>query len=80
MLILLYTGGKPNEVRSSKRAESYGQRKKKGDVMSQVKFKLFEPNILTSVLTTDSVLEMDLKLGDEIHLLVKAIHVIPVKE
>ena len=53
---------------------------KKGDVMSQVKFNLTEPNVLTSVLTTDSVLEMELKQGDEILLLVKAIHVIPVKE
>jgi len=53
---------------------------KKGDIMSQVKFELVEPSSLTSVLTTDSVSELEIKEGEELLLLVKAIHVIPVKE
>lgn len=53
---------------------------KQGDVMSQVECKLKETNVITSVLTTDSLHEMDLREGDQILLLVKAIHVIPAKE
>jgi molybdate transport system regulatory protein len=53
---------------------------KQGDVMSQISCRLTEPGVITSVLTTDSVREMDLKEGDQIFLLVKAIHVIPAKE
>lgn len=53
---------------------------KKGDVMSLVKFEVNEPIDMASVLTTESVDEMSLKLGEEIHLVVKAIHVLPVKE
>ncbi len=48
--------------------------------MSQMECKLNEPGVLTSVPTTDSVREMDMKEGDRILLLVKAIHVIPVRE
>lgn len=53
---------------------------KQGDIMSQVECKLTEPGVISSVLTTDSVREMDLKEGDQILLLVKAVHVIPAKE
>jgi len=53
---------------------------KQGDVMSQVECKLNEPGVITSVLTTDSVRDLDLQEGDQILLLVKAIHVIPAKE
>jgi len=53
---------------------------KKGDVMSQVQYTLLEPSTITSVQTTDSIDAMELKEGEEILLLVKAIHVIPVKE
>jgi len=53
---------------------------KQGDVMSQLECALNDPGVISSVLTTDSVREMDLKVGDQILLLVKAIHVIPVKE
>jgi len=53
---------------------------KEGDVMSQIECKLINPDVITSVLTTDSVRELDLKEGDQILLLVKAIHVIPAKE
>ena len=53
---------------------------KEGDVMSQIECQLNAPGVITSVLTTDSVRELDLKAGDQIFLLVKAIHVIPAKE
>jgi len=53
---------------------------RQSEVMSQIECKLNEPGEITSVLTTDSVRELDLKEGDQIFLLVKAIHVIPVKE
>jgi molybdopterin-binding protein len=53
---------------------------KKGDVMSLVKFEVNGPIEMASVLTTESVEELALKPGEEIHLIVKAIHVLPVKE
>lgn len=52
---------------------------KKGDVMSLVKFKVSKPGELSSVLTTESVEDLKLKVGDEVQLLIKAIHVLPVK-
>ena len=53
---------------------------KKGDVMSLVKFEITAPAEMASVLTTESLEEMDLKPGEEVRLIVKAIHVLPVKE
>jgi len=53
---------------------------KTGDIMSQVKFEVTAPHEMSSVLTTDSVKELNLKEGDTVHLIVKAIHVLPVKE
>ena len=53
---------------------------KKGDIMSQVECRLEGTGSLSSVLTTDSLEDMKLKEGDRVVLLVKAIHVIPVKE
>jgi molybdate transport system regulatory protein len=53
---------------------------KTGDIMSQVKFEVTTPHEMSSVLTTDSVKELNLKEGDTVHLVVKAIHVLPVKE
>ena len=52
---------------------------KKGDIMSLVKFKVSRPGQLSSVLTTESVEEIKLKVGDEVQLVIKAIHVLPVK-
>ena len=49
-------------------------------VMSLVKFDVTEPGEMASVLTTESVQEMDLKVGDQVQLVIKAIHVLPVKE
>jgi molybdopterin-binding protein len=48
--------------------------------MSLVKFVVKGPIEMTSVLTTESIKEMALKRGEEVHLIVKAIHVLPVKE
>jgi molybdopterin-binding protein len=53
---------------------------KKGDVMSLVKFEVTLPASMASVLTTESLEGLDLKVGDPIELIVKAIHVLPVKE
>ena len=48
--------------------------------MSLVKFEVTAPAAMASVLTTESLEEMDLKPGEEVRLIVKAIHVLPVKE
>lgn len=50
-----------------------------GDIMSLVKFEVSLPAQMASVLTTESLQEMGLKQGDEVELIVKAIHVLPVK-
>lgn len=55
-------------------------RVKEGDIMAQLDCRIESPVNISSVLTTDSVKELGLKEGDRIMLLVKAIHVIPVKE
>ena len=53
---------------------------KEGDIMSLVKFEVAIPHEMASVLTTESVQEMGLKVGDQVSLVVKAIHVLPVKD
>lgn len=52
---------------------------KKGDIMSLVKFEVTNPAQMASVLTTESLEHLGLKVGDQIELVVKAIHVLPVK-
>lgn len=52
---------------------------KKGDVMALVKFDVQGPARMSSVLTTESAEELELKVGDSVELLIKAIHVLPVK-
>jgi molybdate transport system regulatory protein len=52
---------------------------KKGDVMSLAKFEVTVPTQMASVLTTESVEDMNLQIGDNVVLVVKAIHVLPVK-
>jgi molybdate transport system regulatory protein len=53
---------------------------KKGDIMSLVKFDVTVPHQMASVLTTESVEHLGLKPGDQLELIIKAIHVLPVKE
>ena len=52
---------------------------KRGDVMSLVKFDVPEPAKMSSVLTTESVDDLQLAVGDTVELIIKAIHVLPVK-
>ncbi|MBT8355367.1 MAG: TOBE domain-containing protein [Desulfofustis sp.] len=52
----------------------------KGDIMSMVKLEVTAPHEMSSVLTTESVEELRLSPGDQIELVVKAIHVLPVAE
>jgi len=47
--------------------------------MSLIKFTVTTPTEMASVITTESVEALDLKVGEEIQLIVKAIHVLPVK-
>jgi molybdopterin-binding protein len=52
---------------------------KKGDVMSLLKFEVTTPAEMASVLTTESLEDLGVKTGDEVLLVVKAIHVLPVR-
>lgn len=52
---------------------------RKGDVMSLVKFDVQAPAKMSSVLTTESAEELDLKPGDSVELVIKAVHVLAVK-
>jgi molybdate transport system regulatory protein len=47
--------------------------------MSLVKFDVTEPATMASVLTTESAEDLDLKIGGTVELVIKAIHVLPVK-
>ena len=53
---------------------------KSDEIMSLVKFEVTDPHGMASVLTTESVKDMGLKVGDKVTLVVKAIHVLPIKE
>jgi molybdopterin-binding protein len=53
---------------------------KRGDVMSLVKFEVQVPHDMASVLTTESVDDLSLQVGDTVHLVIKAIHVLTVRE
>jgi len=53
---------------------------KSDQIMSLVKFDVTTPTQMASVLTTESVQDLDLKIGDTVQLVIKAIHVLPVKE
>jgi molybdopterin-binding protein len=52
----------------------------RGDVMSLIKFEVAVPTSMASVITTESLDDLSLKTGDSVRLVVKAIHVLPVKE
>ena len=51
----------------------------RGDVMSLVNFEVDTPARMASVLTTESAEDLNLQVGDEVLLVIKAIHVLPVK-
>ena len=53
---------------------------KSDEIMSLVKFEVTVPHEMASVLTTESAKDLDLKVGDKVTLVVKAIHVLPVKD
>jgi molybdopterin-binding protein len=53
---------------------------KSDEIMSLVKFEVSVPHEMASVLTTESVKDMGLKIGDQVSLVVKAIHVLPIKD
>ena len=53
---------------------------KSDQIMSLVKFEVVGPAQMASVLTTESVQDLGLKVGDTVQLVVKAVHVMPVKE
>ena len=53
---------------------------KPGEIMSLAKFEVSGPIQMSSVLTTESVEDLNLQVGDEVQLIIKAIHVLPVKE
>jgi molybdopterin-binding protein len=53
---------------------------KKGDVMSLVKFEVTVPCTMASVITTESLEQMELEVGEEVELVTKAINVLPLKE
>ena len=53
---------------------------KRDKIMSLVKFDVTTPAKMASVLTSESVEDLGLKVGDAVQLVIKAIHVLPVKE
>jgi molybdate transport system regulatory protein len=52
---------------------------KRGDVMAQITLVIPAESVMGSVITVDSLDELDLKVGDEVLLFVKAVHVLPIK-
>lgn len=52
---------------------------KKGSVMCQVKVKVDGGVSMSSVMTVDSAQEMGLRKGDEVEVVVKAVHVLLLK-
>jgi molybdate transport system regulatory protein len=53
---------------------------RKGDIMSLVKYDVIARAEMASVIATDSVDQLALRVGDEVQLVVKAVHVLPVKD
>jgi molybdate transport system regulatory protein len=49
-------------------------------VMSQVDLAVTGPITMSSVLTTDSMHDLNLKAGDKVRVVVKAIHVLLIRE
>jgi molybdopterin-binding protein len=53
---------------------------KRGDVMAQVNLEIAAPSKMGSVMTVDSLDDLNLKVGDKVRVVVKAISVLLVKE
>lgn len=53
---------------------------KTGDIMSQVNLKITDPAEMSSVMTTESLTELGLKPGEKVKVVIKAIHVLVVRE
>ena len=53
---------------------------KTGDVMSQVALQIDAGSAMASVMTTDSLNDLGIKPGDKVRVIVKAIHVLFVKD
>ncbi len=53
---------------------------KRGDVMCQVRLALPSGETMNSVMTTESVDDLGLKVGDDVKAIVKAINVLVVRE
>jgi molybdopterin-binding protein len=53
---------------------------KKGTIMSQIQVKVPAEACLESVMTLDSLNELDLQPGDKVRVIVKAVNVLLVKE
>ena len=53
---------------------------KRGTVMSQVNVDIPEPSAMSSVLTLEALDDLDLKEGDQVRVVVKAVNVLLIKE
>ncbi len=53
---------------------------KEGSIMSEAVVELDSGAVMTSVMTMDSLKDLDLKKGDQVKLVVKAVNVLLVKE
>jgi molybdate transport system regulatory protein len=49
---------------------------KEGAVMAKVSIDIGNGNVITSVITTDSIKELDIKVGDEVIAIIKSTEVI----
>ena len=53
---------------------------KKGDIMCQVKFEIPASSLMSSVMTVDSLNALDIKEGDTVQVIAKAVNILLVKE
>ena len=53
---------------------------KAGEVMALIKFDVEKPCEMASVITAESLESLGLKPGDEVELVIKAVHVLPVRK
>ena len=60
--------------------EGIVKRVKRGAVMAQVDLDVPKRAVMSSVLTVDSLIDLKLKKGDRVRVIVKAIHVLLVKD